>query len=100
MLYAMLATRAMSLSMDGRDEEAASWAARAANAPGAHDHIWLIAVLTSELAGKRELAEQWAQRIKQRGQTISQEQFFRSFPFRDEAVKTRFSAALSRHDIL
>jgi len=99
MLYAMLATRAMSLSMDGRDEEAASWAVRAANEPGAHDHIWLIAVLTSELAGKHELAEQWAQRLKQRRQGISQEQFFRSFPFSDDAVKARFSAALTRHNI-
>ncbi len=99
MLYAMLATRAMSLSMDGRDEEAAGWAARAANEPGAHDHIWLIAVLTSELAGRRQLAAQWAQRLKLHGHGISQAQFFRSFPFSDDAIKARFSAALTRHGI-
>ncbi len=99
MLYAMLSTRALSLAMEGRDHEAAQWVIRAANEPGAHDFIWMIAVIINELAGDRQLAEQWARRLKQARRDISQKQFFRSFPFRDAVTRERFSAALTLHGI-
>lgn len=99
MLYAMLATRALSISMDGNDEEAAKWAERAANEPGAHDLIWMIAAIMNELAGKSGRAGQWVERLKHRRENISQQQFFHSFPFADGATRARFSTALSRHGI-
>jgi TolB-like protein len=99
LLYAMLGTRALSLAMDGRDDEAAQWANRAANEPGAHDLISVIAIVTNELAGNREEAAEWARRVRQHRHDISQDHFFRSFPFKDDKVRSRFSSALARHDI-
>ena len=99
LLYAMLATRALSLAMEGRDTEAAEWAVRAANAPGAHDMINVIAVATNEMAGNRDEAASWADRARARRADITQEQFFRSFPFADQAIRNRFAAALTRRGI-
>ncbi|MES0882777.1 winged helix-turn-helix domain-containing tetratricopeptide repeat protein [Roseibium sp. SCP14] len=97
LLYGMLGTRALCLMMEDRNEEAAMWADRAANAPGAHFLIWLIAAIANDLAGNREAAANWAQRVWQHRRDISQEHFFRSFPFADEGVRARFSGALTRH---
>ncbi|MGI9475336.1 MAG: winged helix-turn-helix domain-containing tetratricopeptide repeat protein [Hyphomicrobiaceae bacterium] len=99
LLYAMLGTRALGLAMEGRDAEAAEWANRAANAPGAHDLISLIAVISNELAGNNQEAADWARRVREHRHDISQEHFFRSFPFEDGQVRARFSTALARHDI-
>ena len=99
LLYAMLATRAMSLAIEGHHAEAAKWSVRAANAPGAHDLISVIAVVTNELAGNREEAANWARRVMASRRDITQDHFFRSFPFTDEATRRLFSDALSRHGI-
>ena len=99
LLYAMFGTRAMSLAIDGRDAEAAEWAVRAANAPGAHDLISVIAIFTNELAGNTVEAANWADRLRGHRSDITQQQFFRSFPFTDGAVRSRFSQALTRHGI-
>ncbi len=99
LLYAMLGTRAMSLAMEGRDSEAADWAVRAANAPGAHDLISLIATFTNELAGNQTEAAQWADRVRASRQRITQDHFFRSFPFTDPDTRSRFSSALTRQGI-
>lgn len=99
MLYAMLGTRAMSLAMENRDAEAAEWAVRAANAPGAHDLISVIAAFTNELAGNHSEAALWAERVRASRQNITQRQFLRSFPFKDPAVRARFSDALKRQGI-
>ncbi|MEW9920006.1 winged helix-turn-helix domain-containing tetratricopeptide repeat protein [Marimonas sp. MJW-29] len=99
LLYAMLATRAMSLAIEGNHTEAAKWSVRAANAPGAHDMISLIAIFTNELAGNREEAANWARRVLASRQDIKQDQFFRSFPFNDPGTRREFSDALSRHGI-
>jgi tetratricopeptide (TPR) repeat protein len=100
LLYAMLGTRAMSLAIEGRDEEAAAWAVRAATAPGAHDLISVIAVFTNELAGNSAEARRWDERVRGNRRDITQQQFFRSFPFTDGGVRARLSGALARHGIL
>lgn len=99
MLYAMLGTRAMSLAMEGRDAEAADWAGRAANAPGAHELISVIAAITNELAENRTEAAMWADRVRASPLLITQRHFFRSFPFADAAIRTRFADALTRQGI-
>ena len=99
LLYAMLGTRAMSLAIDGRDAEAAEWAVRAANAPGAHDLISVIAIFTNELAGNNAEASNWADRVRGNRSDITQQQFFRSFPFTNAATRARISKALSQHGI-
>ncbi|WP_420586695.1 winged helix-turn-helix domain-containing tetratricopeptide repeat protein [Ruegeria sp.] len=99
MLYAMLGTRAMSHAIDENYEEAADWGVRAANAPGAHDLIAMIAVFTNELAGNHNEAADWAKRLRSSRLGITQEHFFRSFPFSDSIIRQRFSSALSRHNI-
>ncbi|MGI9524922.1 MAG: winged helix-turn-helix domain-containing tetratricopeptide repeat protein [Hyphomicrobiaceae bacterium] len=99
LLYAMLGTRAMSLAVEGRDQEAADWALQAANTPGAHDLICVIAVFACELAGNSQEAAKWARRVLDNRSDITQHQFFRSFPFADDHVRARFSEALTRHGI-
>lgn len=99
MLYAMLGTRALSLSMESRDDEAARWAVRAATAPGAHHLIQVIAVATNQMAGKSGEAADWAKRLLDQRADFKQDQFFRSFPFRDDTFRTRFSDALRKHGI-
>lgn len=99
LLYAMLGTRAVGLCIHNRDKEAASWADRAATAPGAHVLISVIAAFINELAGNHEAAEAWTVRVRESRQNITQQQFFRSFPFSDPNVKARISAALTRRRI-
>jgi len=99
LLYAMLGTRAISLAMEGRDTEAAEWAVRAANEPGAHDLISVIAIITNDLAGNRKEAADWARHVRQNRHDISQDHFFGSFPFSNSQVRARFSEALTRHGI-
>jgi hypothetical protein len=99
LLYAMLATRALSLAIEGHHTEAAEWGVRAANAPGAHDMISVIAVFTNDLAGNRDEAANWARRVLASRQDITQNHFFRSFPFNDPRTRNTFSEALSRHGI-
>jgi tetratricopeptide (TPR) repeat protein len=100
LLYAMLATRAMSFAVEGRDAEAAQWSAQAANAPGAHDLIRVIAVFAHELAGEREAAARWARRAGAGRGGISRDRFFQSFPFSDRAMRARILGALAVHGIV
>lgn len=100
MLYAMLGTRALSLVIEGRDAEAALWSAQAASAPGAHDLIRLIAAFSHELAGEREAAGAWIRRIGAGRAEITQDRFFRSFPFADSAMRRRIAGALAVHGIV
>lgn len=99
MLYAMLGTRALALAQEGRDDEAADWATQAAHAPGAHDLIRVLAVAVNEMAGDGAAAAHWVQRLQAGGNSLTQERYFRSFPFADADFRARFSAALSRHGI-
>lgn len=94
--YAMLATRALSYLVREEYEAAAMWAEQGANAPNAHVLILAIAAMSHELAGHRKEAEHWASKVLQSRSVYSRENFFRSFPFRDEATLASAKAALKR----
>ncbi|WP_281926735.1 winged helix-turn-helix domain-containing tetratricopeptide repeat protein [Roseibium album] len=99
LLYAMLGTRALSLSVDGHDQEAAEWGERAARAPGAHDLIRVIALFLNELAGNHTQASDWARMVRADRESMTQDLFFRSFPFSSSDVRKRISGALKTHGI-
>lgn len=93
--YAMLGTRALSHMSDGDHEEAARWADKAARSPGAHVLIAMIAVVTHALAGNEMGASQWANDVRRRNETLTKEDFFRSFPLKSEDVRARASIAFN-----
>jgi len=93
--YAMAATRALSHIVCGEDAEAATWAERAARSPGAHVLIAVIAVAAQALHGNRQRAAAWAANVHKRNPTLTQADFFRSFPFADAAVRHRIAKALT-----
>src|SRR5690606_38678100 len=66
LLFAMLATRAMSLARLGEFQEAAEWAVKAAARPNAHQHIMAIAAFTLGLAGRDAEAEAYKTLIRER----------------------------------
>lgn len=94
--YAMLATRALSHLVRGEDAEAAQWADRAARTPGAHVLIAMIAVVAHALNGDEEKAATWAINVRDRGASVSQIDFFRSFPFPEGPVRQRMAKAFGR----
>ncbi|MEZ5935412.1 MAG: winged helix-turn-helix domain-containing protein [Alphaproteobacteria bacterium] len=96
MRYAMLATRALSHVVRGDYEAASAWAERAATAPNAHIQIRVIAALAHELAGHRNAAARWAAEVLRMAPDFRQARFIRAFPFRDDAVRGKASAALKR----
>jgi len=64
LLYGMIAAKALVLAQIGREKEAAEWAERAANSPGAHFIIWLIAVACHGMAGRTADAARWAEMVR------------------------------------
>jgi TolB-like protein len=94
--YAMLGTRAFTHIAAGEDAEAATWAERAARAPGAHVLIAMIAAVTQDLAGNGNAATRWATNVKDRNARLSREDFFRAFPMKPEVMRSRVAAALTR----
>jgi len=94
--YAMLGTRSFSHTAEGDDAEAAAWAERAARSPGAHVLIAMIAAAAQELAGNRALADRWAANVRERNAALTREDFFRAFPMRSAAMRSRVSGALAR----
>ena len=94
--YAMQGTRAFTHVVQGEDAQAAYWAERAARSPGAHVLIAMIAAAAHALAGNMAQAESWAANVRERNPTLTREDFFRSFPMKSEAARSRVSAALER----
>ena len=94
--YAMLATRALSHSIRGDDQSAAAWAERAIRAPNAHVHIFAIAAFSNELQGDREKALVFATQVRSMHPRYRRADFMVSFPFRDEAARSRIEASLRR----
>ena len=95
LFYAMLGTRAFTHMAAGEDGEAAAWAERAARAPGAHVLIAMIAAVAQRLAGHEPAARTWAANVRERNAALTREDFFRAFPFKIAAMRTRVDAALS-----
>ena len=97
--YAMAATRALSHIVSVEDADAATWAEKAARAPGAHVLIAVIAIVAHGLAGNRARAAVWAANVRERRSAISAADFFRSFPFADPRTRERIAHALSAFGI-
>ena len=95
--YAMLGTRAFTHMVMAEDAEAAQWAERAARSPGAHVLISLIAVAAHALRGDEARAASWAADVRARNPALSRSEFFRAFPMKSAATKTRVADALSRY---
>ena len=94
--YAMLGTRAFTHLAMGEDTAAAGWAERAARSPGAHVLIAMIAVAAHSLAGDATRATAWASNVRERNPVLTRTDFFRSFPMKSEATRTRVAGALAR----
>lgn len=94
--YAMQATRALGHIALGEEAHAAEWAERAARSPGAHVLIAMIAVVAHALAGDPTRAASWASQVRARDEALRMADFFRSFPMKSEAMRTRVSEALAR----
>ncbi|WP_129641751.1 winged helix-turn-helix domain-containing tetratricopeptide repeat protein [Peristeroidobacter agariperforans] len=92
--YAMLATRALTHLASNEDQQAAHWAERGARSPGAHVLIGVIAAAAHTLAGDAGRASFWADNVRQRNDSLTREVFFRSFPMRSEAMRTKMDRAL------
>jgi len=95
--YAMLATRALAHLALGEDAEAAAWAERAAQSPGAHVLIAMIAAVAQALGGDQARAAAWAEDVRRREPGLGRADFFRSFPMKAEAMQRRVDAALARY---
>ena len=93
--YAMLATRAFTHMVLGEDAEAAQWAERGARSPGAHVLIAMIAAAAHELAGDKNRAAFWAANVRERNSSLTRESFFRAFPMKVDAMRTRVERALA-----
>jgi hypothetical protein len=92
----MLGTRAFAHMVQGEDTDAAAWAERAAHSPGAHVLIAMIAGVAHSLAGDAARAETWAANVRTRNPALTSVDFFRSFPMKPDAMRTRVSGALVR----
>ena len=94
--YGMLGARALShLTLDER-AQAAAWAERAANAPGAHPLIAMVAAAAHGLNGDDARARVWAAAVRDRASYLNRADFLRAFPFRDAATRERVAVILHR----
>ena len=96
LFYAMLGTRALGHMALDEDTEAVLWAERAARSPTAHVLIAMIAAAAQALVGDQPRAALWAENVRSRDPSLTRVDFFRSFPMKSEAMKTRVSSALAR----
>jgi TolB-like protein len=95
--YAMLATRSFThMALGGEDAEAAHWAERAARSPGAHVLIAMIAAAAHAIDGNSTRAAFWAANVRERNAALTREDFFRAFPMKPDAMRTRVQQALGR----
>jgi glyoxylate carboligase len=92
----MLGTRAFTHNVAGEDGLAATWAERAARAPGAHVLIAMIASALHAIAGDEAASNAWAKDVRERNPALRREDFFRSFPMKPAAARARMSEALAR----
>ena len=94
--YAMRGVNALShLALD-QPALAAEWAERAANTPGAHALINMIAAVAYGLQGSDAQARAWAETARHRAAHLGKADFLRAFPFRDAPTQARIAATLDR----
>ena len=96
LLFAMISSRAVSLALQEKFDEAAELAVRATLEANAHFHIYAIAAACLELVGRSADARHHMQTALQRHNGYSREVFFRSFPYKLPAQRELMDAALAR----
>ena len=99
LLFAMKSTRGISLANQGKYDEASAWAIRATHEPNAHCHIYAIAAMCLELAGRTADARNNARWAMERHPHYTVEVYRRSLPYKDEARAEPILAALARAGI-
>ncbi len=92
--YAMLGARGFTHIARNEYSEAVEWTDRAAQAPGAHVFMAVLAAAAQQLAGNTLRAQAWAAEVRQRGPQIKSSDFFRGYPITAEPMRTRVAAAL------
>ncbi|MEO8523844.1 MAG: transcriptional regulator [Caldimonas sp.] len=95
LLFGMLATRAMALVRQGRFEEAADWAVKAAARPNAHAHILAIAGHCLALADRPEEARHSSALIRKTLPKYTSSDFLSAFRF-DADTETLFRSVALR----
>ncbi len=93
LLFAMLATRAMSLVRLGRFDEAADWGVKAASRPNAHEHILAVAALSLALDGRLDEARTYVATIRKSRPHYRLDDFFAAFHFAPSEEKSFRDAA-------
>jgi DNA-binding winged helix-turn-helix (wHTH) protein/TolB-like protein len=96
--YAMLATRGLTHIALAEDAQAAEWAERAARSPGAHVLIAMIASVAHTLNDDPGRAAAWAANARERNPSLTRDDFFRAFPMRSDAMRSRVAGALARFE--
>ena len=97
LLYGMHGVRAQMLIQTKDYDAAARWGDRAANTPGAHYLIAMIALAANGLAGRQDQAARWRQEVRRRKADATAAHYFAAFPTRDSASRSRIAAELRRH---
>jgi len=91
--YAMLSTQSMAALLEEDYEQAAFLAASAVQSPSAHFYIRLIAAAAHELHGDRTGASALLQPALEQQPDVSQDMFFRAFPFAKSQDRQRLHQA-------
>ena len=94
--YAMLGARGFTHIAREEYAEAAVWTDAAAQSPGAHVFMALLAAATQALAGDGIRAEAWAADVRKRGPLLSSADFFRGYPIKAEPMRSRVATALKQ----
>ena len=97
LLYGMHGVRAQMLIQTEHYPAASRWGDRAANTPGAHYLIAMIALAANGLAGRQDQAARWRQEVRRRKADATAAHYFAAFPTRDSASRSRIAAELRRH---
>ena len=92
--FAMIGTRAFAHMTSGNFETGAALGEQAANTPGAHRHIMVIAAMGAHLIGRPEKAQAWLARASQKVQP-SAEEFLQAFPFAEGPAREVIERALA-----
>jgi TolB-like protein/tetratricopeptide (TPR) repeat protein len=94
--YAMLATRALTHSIQGNHEAAAEWAERAVRSPNAHVQVYAFAAFANEVIGNRQKAEEHVCHIRRSHPHYDKSVFLKFFPFRDDKTRAQTEQSLQR----
>jgi tetratricopeptide (TPR) repeat protein len=95
LLFAMEASRAITLAVGGHYPEAVEWAVQATREPNAHFHIFAIAAACLELAGRHEEAARNVAQALAMHPGYSVAVFQRSVPHKAERARRTMSDALA-----